>query len=56
MTPDIAPPKNDGLIFDVSRTTGTSFRDTPHDIEDDLGELDPSKACSIDNPECESCS
>lgn len=21
----------------------------------DLGELDPSKACSLDNPECESC-
>lgn len=26
------------------------------DIEDDLGELDLTKACSIDNPECESCS
>lgn len=26
------------------------------DIDDDLGELDLSKACSLDNPECESCS
>ena len=23
--------------------------------DDDLGELDPAAACSVDNPECESC-
>lgn len=33
---------------------GIFIKDVPTD--DDLGELDASKACSIDNPECESCS
>lgn len=30
--------------------------DAKRSVDDDLGELDPTKACKIDNPDCESCS
>lgn len=42
--------KRTGRIVD-----GIFVKDAPPS-DDDLGELDASKACSIDNPECESCS
>ena len=35
---------------------GTFVKDVPANIDNDLGELDSSKACKIDNPDCESCS
>ena len=37
-------------------SNGTFVKDVPVNIDDDLGELDSSKACKIDNPDCESCS
>lgn len=37
-------------------SNGTFVKDVPANIDDDLGELDSSKACKIDNTDCESCS
>ena len=37
-------------------SNGTFVKDVAANIDDDLGELDSSKACKTDNPDCESCS
>lgn len=45
-----------GYLEDISQEPFDPNSFTPPAQEDDdLGELDPSAACKLDNPDCESC-
>jgi hypothetical protein len=50
----VPPPAVNNTFANVAELK--AHLDSLPDPDDDLGELDPGKACNLDNPDCESCS
>lgn len=61
--PDDAEPTQEQIAQAYAEAAGVpvgcsvdAIKKASQDIEYDIGELDASKACKLDNPDCESCS